>query len=167
MVTTLQKISNVITKAMKILMILFLAYMVVSLGAEVIARYIFKKSFFWANESARYIMIWMIFIGAGEIAFNDEHIKVTVVEDLLKGVAHKILNIIQDVICLVMSVLLVWYSFPQITLAAKAVSANMNINMGIVYIIFPVATILMSLGYVFRIIIKLIPEKTGKEVVEE
>lgn len=165
-VTTLQKISNVITKIMKVLMIVFLAYMVISLGAEVIARYIFKHSFFWANESARYIMIWMIFIGAGEIIFNDEHIKVTVIEDLLKGRVKGGLNLVQDIIGLVMAVIMVYYSFPQVKLAAKAVSANMSINMAIVYGIFPVATILMALGYVFRIIIKIasaVQKKGGEE----
>lgn len=158
-VTTLQKISNVITKIMKVLMIIFFAYMVISLGVEVISRYIFSKSFIWANESARYIMIWMIFIGAAEIMFNDEHIKVTVVEDLLKGKAHKVLNIVQEVIGLIMSVLMISYSFPQVRLASKAVSSNMGINMGIVYGIFPVVTILMAVAYLFRIVIKLVPEK--------
>lgn len=158
-VTTLQKISNVITKIMKVLMIIFFAYMVLSLGVEVISRYIFKHSFIWANESARYIMIWMIFVGAAEIMFNDEHIKVTVIEDLLKGKARKVLNIVQDVVGLIMSVLMVSYSFSQVRLASKAVSSNMGINMGIVYGIFPVVTILMAVAYVFRIIIKLVPAK--------
>lgn len=164
-VATLQKISNVITKIMKVLMIIFFAYMVLSLGVEVISRYIFKHSFIWANESARYTMIWMIFVGATEIMFNDEHIKVTVIEDLLKGKARKILNIVQDVIGLIMSVLMVSYSFPQVQLATKAVSSNMGINMGIVYGIFPVVTILMAVAYAFRIVIKLVTTK--KDATEE
>ncbi len=158
-VTTLQKISSVITKIVKVLLVIFFAYMVLSLGLEVISRYIFKHSFFWANESARYIMIWLIFFGAAEIMFNDEHIKVTVIEDLLKCKARKVLNIVQDVVGLIMSVMMVSYSFPQVQLAAKAVSSNMNINMGIVYAVFPVATILMAVAYLFRIVIKLAPTK--------
>ena len=158
-VTTIQKISDVITKILKALMIICFAYMVIVLGAEVIMRYIFSKSFIWANESARYLMIWMVFIGAVEIMLNDDHIKVTVVEDLLKGKAKKVLNIVQDLVCLVMSVMMAAYSFPQVTLASKAVSSNMGINMGIVYGIFPVVTILMIIAYLFRIIIKVIPAK--------
>lgn len=164
-VTTLQRISDVITKILKIVMIIIFAYMVIILGAEVILRYIVKHSILWANESARYLMIWMVFIGAVEIMLNDEHIKVTVVEDLMKGTAKKVLRIIQDVVGLVMSVLLAIYSFPQVTLASKAVSSNMNINMGIVYGIFPVVTILMIVAYLFRIIVKLVPAK--KEIAEE
>ena len=166
MVSTLQKISGVLTKIMRFLMIIMFAWMVISLGIQVVARYLFSKSFVWTDESARYIMIWMIFIGATEIIFNDEHIKVTVVEDLTRKLGRKILLIVQDVIGLVFSVFMAAYSFPQVALASKAVSSNMDINMGIVYGVFPVVTILMALGYVFRIIIALVkkPDEadTGK-----
>lgn len=158
-VTTLQKTSDVITKILKFLMIIIFAYMVIILGAEVILRYLFKHSILWANESARYLMIWMVYLGAVEIMLNDDHIKVTVVEDLLKGMPKKILNIIQDVVCLIMSVVMATYSFPQVKLAAKAVSSNMGINMGIVYGIFPVVTILMIVAYLIRIIVKIAPAK--------
>ena len=54
---------------------------------------------------------------------------------------------------LVFAVIMTRYSFPQVALASKAVSANMDINMGIVYAIFPVVSILMCIAYVFRLIL--------------
>lgn len=153
MVTTLQKVSDGLTKIMKVVMVILFIWMVVALGIQVGARYIFHKSFVWSDESARYCMIWMVFIGATEIIFNDEHIKVTVVEDLVHGLGKRVLLIIQDVIGLIFSVMLAYYSFPQVALASKAVSSNMDINMGIVYGIFPVVTILMAVAYVFRLIV--------------
>ena len=155
MVKTLQTISNVITKIMKALMILFVAYMVFAIGAEVIARYLFKHSFFWANESARYIMIWMIFLGAAEIVFNNEHVKVTVIEDMLKGIGKSILNFVQDIIGLIMAGITCYSGFFLMKLGAKGVSANMGISMQIVYVIFPVAGALLVLGYVCRILIRI------------
>ena len=153
MVSALKKISGVLTTIMKYAMIVMFIWMVVSLGIQVVARYVFKASFVWSLESARYVMIWMIFIGATEVIFNSDHIKVTIVEDILKGAGKRIVLLVQDVVCLIFSLLLAYYSFPQVVLASKAVSANMDINMGIVFAIFPVVTILMALGYVFRIIL--------------
>ena len=165
MVTTLQKVSNVLTKIMKVVMVILFIWMVVSLGLQVGARYIFDKSFVWSEEAARYFLIWMVFIGATEIIFNDEHIKVTVVEDLVRGAGKRVLLIIQDVIGLIFSVMLAYYSFPQVALASKAVSSNMDINMGIVYGIFPVVTILMTVAYIFRLILVFAkqPEKGGEQ----
>ena len=153
MVLTLRKFSDRLTKVMKVVMVVLFIWMVVSLGIQVGARYIFNQSFVWSEESARYCMIWMVFIGAAEILFNDDHIKVTVIEDLLRGQAKEVLMAVQNVIGLIFSILLAYYSFPQVALASKAVSSNMDINMGIVYAIFPVVTILMAVGYVFRLIL--------------
>lgn len=153
MVSTLEKVSDVLTKIMKVVMVVLFIWMIFALGVQVIARYIFGKGFTWTDESARYCMIWMVFIGATEILFNDEHIKVTVIEDLLHGGGKKALHVFQDVCGLVFAIIMARYSFPQVALASKAVSANMDINMGIVYAIFPVVSILMCIAYVFRLIL--------------
>lgn len=153
MVSTLEKVSSVLTKIMKVLMVVLFIWMTFALTVQVVARYVFSKGFVWTDESARYCMIWLIFIGATEIIFNGEHIKVTVVEDLLRGVGKKIIVLIQYIAGMVFSVIMAMYSFPQVQLASKAVSSNMNINMGIVYGIFPVVTILMIVGYLIRIIL--------------
>ena len=159
MVSTLQKVSDVLTKIMRVVMVVLFIWMVVSLGIQVGARYIFHKSFVWSEESARYC------IGATEIIFNDEHIKVTVIEDLVHGLGKKIVLVLQDIVGLIFSVMLAYYSFPQVALASKAVSSNMDINMGIVYGIFPVVTILMVVAYLFRLILVFAkqPEKGGEQ----
>lgn len=163
MVSTLEKVSDVLAKIMRAVMVILLIWMTFSLTVQVVARYVFAKGFVWTDESARYCMIWMVFIGATEILLNDEHIKVTVIEDLLHGVGKKVLLLIQDIAGLVFSVVMAMYSFPQMQLASKAVSSNMNINMGIVYGIFPVVTILMVIAYVIRIILVFAKKKTNEE----
>lgn len=162
MVSNLQKVSNGLTKAMHVVMILLFIWMVFSLGIQVVARYVFNKSFVWSEESARYCMIWMVFIGATEILFNGDHIKVSIVEDLLKGAGKRLILVIQDILGLIFSLMLAYYSFPQVALASKAVSSNMDVNMGIVYGIFPVVTILMAVAFVFRLILTL--AKKGGDV---
>ena len=166
MISTLRRVSKVLTTIMKYVMIVLFIWMVFSLGVQVVARYIFNKGFVWSEESARYCMIWMIFIGATEVMFNSEHIKVTIIEDLFKGASRRVIHLIQDIICLVFSILLAMYSFPQVTLSAKAVSANMDINMGIVFAIFPVITILMIVACLFRILVLLF-DRTGSGTLAE
>ena len=164
MVSTLEKTSKVLTKIMKVCMVVLIIWMTFAMTVQVVARYIFSKGFVWTDESTRYCMIWLIFIGATEIIFNGDHIKVTVIEDLLRGVGKKIVILIQYIAGLVFSIIMAVYSFPQVKLAAKAVSSNMNINMGIVYGIFPVVTILMIIGYIVRIILMFAKKNEEGEV---
>lgn len=162
MVSTLEKASSVLTKIMKVCMVALLIWMTFAMTVQVVARYIFSKGFVWTDESTRYCMIWLIFIGATEIIFNGDHIKVTVIEDLLRGMGKKIVILIQYIAGLAFSVIMAIYSFPQVQLATKAVSSNMNINMGIVYGIFPVVTILMIIGYIVRIILMFVKKDEGE-----
>lgn len=162
MVSTLEKVSGVLTKIMKVVMIALFVWMTFALTVQVVARYVFSKGFVWTDESARYCMIWLIFIGATEIIFNGDHIKVTIIEDLLPGLGKKIIFLVQYLAGLVFSVVMAVYSFPQVKLAAKAVSSNMNINMGIVYGIFPVVTILMIIGYIVRMVLLFAKKNEGE-----
>ena len=162
MVLGMRKVSRALTTVMKYAMVALFIWMVVSLGIQVFARYLFHKSFVWSEESARYCMIWMIFIGTTEIIFNSSHIKITILQDIARGVGKKIVLAIQDIICIVFSVMLAYYSFPQVALSAKAVSSNMNINMGIVFAIFPIVTILMAVGYLFKLILLFVDRSGGE-----
>lgn len=165
-VITLKKIRKVLTKIFEVALILLLTWMVISLGIQVIGRYIFHKGFIWSEESARYCMIWLVFIGSTEIVFNSRHIRVTVIEDILKGAGQKIIQLIQYLIASTFTGLVFLYSIDAVKLASMATSSNMNINMGIVYGLFPVVSALMIIGYIFQIIL-LFADKDGNQSEEQ
>jgi TRAP-type C4-dicarboxylate transport system permease small subunit len=41
------------------------AVMVIDIGVAIIARYVFNDSIVWTEELARYLFIWLTFLGAG------------------------------------------------------------------------------------------------------
>jgi TRAP-type C4-dicarboxylate transport system permease small subunit len=51
----------------------------------VLLRYVFLHPIFWADELARYLMVWMIFLGAGKVAGNEGHVSVTILADRFPG----------------------------------------------------------------------------------
>lgn len=153
MVPAMKKVTGVLSVFLKYVMIALFVYMVVGISIEVFARYLFHKSFVWTEEPARYCMIWMIFIGSTEIAFNSEHIKVSIVEDFARGIGKKAVNAIQYIISIVFAVLLFRFSIPAVALASKAISSNTTLNMGLVYGFFPVISLLMVVAYLFKLIL--------------
>jgi TRAP-type C4-dicarboxylate transport system permease small subunit len=45
-----------------------------------------------------------------------------------------------------------YYSFGAIKITMMSVSANTGLNMGIIYLVFPIAAILLIYGYIYRLI---------------
>ncbi len=41
-----------------------LVVMVVAIGSQVFARYLFHQSLYWTEELGRHVMVWMIFLAS-------------------------------------------------------------------------------------------------------
>ena len=114
----LQKINKYISQILKVALIACFTYMTVVLSLQVFGRYLFHKGFSWTEETARYIMIWAVFLGAAYIALNLEHVKVSIIEDLMKKQKHKqILELVQHIAGFIFVVIVLKYGFMQMTIA--------------------------------------------------
>src|SRR5690606_34220511 len=74
-----------------------LATMVISITIQVLARILFTKinltiNVSWTEEVARYLMIWMIFVGGALAARKGRMIAIETVAQLIPTVAGKILK---------------------------------------------------------------------------
>jgi len=56
--------------------ILLLVIMSVVVVMQVFSRYLFNYSFVWAEELVRYLMIWMVMIGAALVQSRNDHIRI-------------------------------------------------------------------------------------------
>jgi TRAP-type C4-dicarboxylate transport system permease small subunit len=67
---------------------------------QVIARVVLGISSVWSEELARFLYVWMVFLGAALITKDDEHIRVGVLTDRVRGrtaAALKLLTILLTV----------------------------------------------------------------------
>ncbi|MCI8991998.1 MAG: TRAP transporter small permease [Eubacterium sp.] len=159
-----EKINKVISVITKIFMIICFSYMTIALSIQVFGRYIFNAGFSWTEESARYIMIWSVFIGAAYIALNLEHVKVSLIEDALKKASHReVLHIVQHVISLIFVVIVLCYGFMQLSIASLSRSANTGQSMLFPYMVFPVAFILLTYAYFYRLVKSILKMKNRQE----
>jgi len=56
--------------------IFFLFWMTLIVILQVFSRYLFNYSFVWAEELVRYLMIWMVMIGAALVQSVNDHIRI-------------------------------------------------------------------------------------------
>ena len=73
-------------------LILMLSAMAVIIGTNITLRYLTSHSLPWADEAARYLMIWLTFTGAGLILRIGGHVAITNLQDALPRTGQRLLR---------------------------------------------------------------------------
>lgn len=145
--------------------------MVCVLFLQVIMRRVFSDSLPWSEELARYIFIWLIYIGISYAAQLKRHIKLDLIAGRLSEKAQPWFYLVGDVLFLVFALVIIVQSFDivgrQITLGQT--SPALNLPMWIVYAAPFVGFILTSIRQLQVIInsLKEIRTGTAKKVVAD
>ena len=102
---------------------------------------LFTGQFVWAEESARYMMIWMAFLGIGPAAIDNLHFRVTAFSDLFKGsIIKKIIDTTAVVITVSVLAIALYYGAGMVMriFVIGQSSPVMRIPMWIPYIVIPI-----------------------------
>ena len=83
-----------ICKVFDYISIIFIAVMVVLVFVNAVMRYVFHISIVASEEIARYLFIWVCFLGAAVAYHRKEHIVITVVTDHLGPRTKRVFYII-------------------------------------------------------------------------
>jgi len=128
-----QEYMDFIDRIVKWLCIGLMLFMLIVVLFQVISRKIpFIGSFSWTEELARYLMLWLVFLGSSHIANASSYIRVTFLVEKLSAKMQKVLNIITKVLILLTSGYFAWNCFMVFTTTAvREVSPAMQISMQI------------------------------------
>src|ERR1700734_4328105 len=66
--------------------------------ANIIGRYFFSVSLFWAEEAMLFLMIGCVFLAAGPVGWMGRHIRMHVVVSLLPPKARAVFEVFSDLI---------------------------------------------------------------------
>ena len=122
-------LARVIERTIDTLLIAMLVVMVGSMCYQVFGRYMLGRSPAWAEELARYLMVWMTFVGAAAVLRSGGHLTVTALIDHLGPRGGRVLLAIRDVVMFGLCTLLCWASLRFALLNAGQESAAMEIPM--------------------------------------
>lgn len=88
-----------------------LAAMLVVILALVISRYVVGTSVFWGEELARYLMFYMVNLGAALAVRHRQHPSITVIADHFKGPTSAVINGLVDVAVAVTLIIFLWQGY--------------------------------------------------------
>lgn len=118
--------------------------------ANVIMRYVFSNSIYWAEELVRYLLVWIIFLGSSQVAKHEGHIAVDILHRFVPQRGKMFLDHLVNVVAILFCLVLVYYSYHQTmrVYGSQQISPALEIPMWLAYLSVPLGSALMLVRYV-------------------
>ena len=115
----------------------------------VIARFIMNDASVWAEEAARYLTIWGVFVGASLGAKKGAHIGVEAFVTFLPQKMQQYINIITTIICIVFCCMIAFigYDYTARLIKTGQLSPAMRVPIALAYAAVPIGSALMTIRY--------------------
>lgn len=161
----MERIDKLLVKILIYFCAVLMFAMATIVTAQVISRYIAGRPFTWSEELARYIFVWMTFLGMAVGVKQGSHVALDILVKKLKGVSQRVLMIVNNLLLLVFGVCLSASGFELVKLGMLQKSPTLQLPMQYVYAVIPVSGILITyfiIGELIRNIRGKAPEEKGE-----
>jgi TRAP-type C4-dicarboxylate transport system permease small subunit len=122
---------------------------------SVVSRYCFNNPLEWSEEITAYMFVFVVFLGAADVASRNGHIRLDFLADRLEGGKRKFLDIMMHGIALFWSSLICWSSWKAVMMAYDldfASSSLLRFPLFIPYSFLAAGILLLSLQFIIMLI---------------
>ena len=132
-------------KWVRAFIVLTYSYFCLIILIEVIRRYAFGDSSAWGEMTARYAFVYMTYAAAAEGIRQKKHIRVDLIDKIIKPKSMTLLNIYYDILGTMVAILVIFYSLKLINvqLTFGIVMTAADINMAFAQAALPLGWALM------------------------
>jgi TRAP-type C4-dicarboxylate transport system permease small subunit len=141
---------RVLDSTLKTVMVAMLAVLVVSVGANVFGRFVLDQSLAFSDELARFLFIWVIFLGAALAHLHREHISVDLFVLRLPARLQSVVTVVQELLILGLMVALL-LSARQVLGTAPGKFPLLGLPYNWMNVAVPVCAVIMGTVTVYRI----------------
>ena len=117
-------------KWVRAFIVLTYSYFCLIILIEVIRRYAFGDSSAWGEMTARYAFVYMTYAAAAEGIRQKKHIRVDLIDKIIKPKSMTVLNIYYDILVTIVAILVIYYSLKlinvQLTFGIVMTAADIN-----------------------------------------
>ena len=152
----MKKVLHWLDQVEKIICVAAILIMLVVLSYQVLSRYVVKQSNIWTEELARYLYIWLVFVGVSYAEREFIHIKIDVLGKVFPKKFRPTAALIGEILLFAFAVYMVYVSIPyvQATIARGQFSQALKISMAFPYIAIPFGFALLAIRVLLNIITK-------------
>jgi TRAP-type C4-dicarboxylate transport system permease small subunit len=131
--------------------VLFLAVFCTVL-LQVFMRFCLNAPLVWSEELARYLFMWVSFIGWVFAVRSGAHIRVSIIADNLPFLARKILSVFNFILTIIFSVILCYYGFIMLQKNLDVSTITLFFSYAVVYAAVPFSSVLIIFYSIVRFI---------------
>lgn len=127
------KLKDIVKTILQYVGSICLVLVAIILFMQAAARYLFHYSFFWADEFAKYSMIWGTLLCSAVGLSDRSHTALDFLFSKLPAKLQSPISLLLDIVYTVFCSAAFYFSLSNVKLGMKAVSAGLGIRMGYVY----------------------------------
>ncbi len=132
----------------------FMLGMLVAIFCQVVFRFVLHMPLAWTEESSRYLMIYVVYLGASVGIYRGSHLGFTFLLDKMNQKAFHVMSLAASAGVLAFCVYFTWYGLIIVTRNMYQVSPALQLPMWCVYAILPISgsiCALQTLNVIFRL----------------
>lgn len=140
---SLERASRAIEGLLRWLLILLMAAMSVVVLLQVAFRYLLSTPLPWSEEAARFLFVWVTFVGAALLVREDGHIKVTGFLEALPRRARALCLLVGRLVAIACVLLFLEGGLSVMQVEWDQLAPATELSMGLVYAVIPASSALM------------------------
>ncbi len=138
----LSKICATINKQISILVVALLFLLSLLLGVNVFYRYVLNDSIYWSNEVARYLLAYIVFLGATMAHKNGVHIRIDMIFAHLSQKSIKAIDKIISIFFILFWSLVLYGSIKLFPLFMMQTTATLQIPYAVPFAALPISAVI-------------------------
>ncbi len=146
-----QLVVNRINRLVEFVVIIQFAVLVIVVTAAVFARYVLNDSIVWAEELARYLFVWVSFLGGGLGVGTNIHVGVDSLVELMPRLPKRLMQIAMELMIVAFTAVLIWVGAQFTAFGMRADALLLPIPMGYVYLAVPVGGFVMLINILLHV----------------
>lgn len=123
-----------------------LATMVILIFIQIVSREVVGSSFSWTEEVARFLMIWITFLGASFAFQHGAHIGIDYFKMKLPERVQKVFEVLTLISCSIFFAVMMVQGFELVDRSMSQTSSALNLPMGYAYLVIPISGLLMFIN---------------------
>lgn len=147
----MKKMSGTFTRIVNTSMASALLLMAILVFGNVVLRYLFNSGITWSEEAARFLFVWLTFLGAIGALNENQHLGVDLVIKKLSPALRKLVFLLSNAIMLCILGLVLHGSWTMVLLNQNTKSPAIGVSMSMVF----ASGMVMAIGMAVTIFIKL------------
>ena len=128
----LNKLSDIVNTLVEYVVAILMGLMTIVVFVQVIFR-LAAGSLPWSEELARYMMIYLVYLGASVGVKYGNHIAVEFLSTMLPKKGQDILEVLVDLLMLLCFAVIIYYGFKVVNVTMMQKSPAMQLKMGYIY----------------------------------